>query len=107
MESATILTPDIETLVEEGSLLNITPLAAGKLQKLLAEKNIPDYGLRVFVAGGGCSGMQYGMAFEQRARGFDTVGEAHGIKLFVDATSAPYLASSTIDYVDNLMGGGF
>jgi len=98
---------ETEQLVVEQPLLTITELAASKLQKLLAEKNIPDYGLRVFVAGGGCSGLQYGMAFEQEAREFDQVVDIHGIRLFVDPTSAQYLADASIDYVDNLMGGGF
>jgi iron-sulfur cluster assembly protein len=98
---------ETELTLIETPLLSITPAAADKLLKLLAEKNIPHYGLRVFVAGGGCSGMQYGMAFEQEARDFDSVVEQHGVKLFVDPTSAQYLADATIDYVDNLMGGGF
>jgi iron-sulfur cluster assembly protein len=95
-----------DTLVEE-SFMTVTEAAAGKLSTLLTEKNLPDYGLRVFVAGGGCSGLQYGMAFEPEAREFDTVVSAHGVKLYIDPTSAQYLAGSTVDYIDNLMGGGF
>jgi iron-sulfur cluster assembly protein len=98
---------ETEQMLVERPLLTITEVAANKLQKLLAEKNIPDYGLRVFVAGGGCSGLQYGMAFEQEAREFDQVVDMHGIRLFVDPTSAQYLADASIDYVDSLMGGGF
>lgn len=107
MTTAPLLMHNAEQTLTEMPLLTITPAAAQKLVKLLAEKNIPDYGLRVFVAGGGCSGMQYGMAFEQTAREFDAVVELHGVRLFVDPTSAQYLADATIDYVDNLMGGGF
>jgi len=107
MASVSTLMEETQSMIEETPLLNITSMAAGKLQKLLTEKSIPTYGLRVFVAGGGCSGMQYGMAFEQDARDFDTIVEANGVKLFVDPTSAQYLADATIDYVDNLMGGGF
>ena len=51
------------SVAEEVSAVQLTPAAASKLGKLLEEKNMPGYGLRVFVAGGGCSGMQYGMAF--------------------------------------------
>jgi len=101
------LMQEVEQAFVEAPLLTITPTAANKLGQLLAEKSIPDYGLRVFVAGGGCSGMQYGMAFEQEAREFDSVVELHGVRLYVDPTSAQYLAEATIDYVDNLMGGGF
>ena len=91
----------------ETSIMSITEAAASKLKTLLSEKEIPEHGLRVFVAGGGCSGMQYGMAFEAEAREFDAVVEAHGVKLFVDPTSAQHLGGSQVDYVDNLMGGGF
>ncbi len=107
MATVSRLMQEAEQLLVEAPLVSITPVAADKLRNLLAEKSIPDYGLRVFVAGGGCSGMQYGMAFEQEAREFDTVVELHGVKLIVDPTSAQYLSDATIDYVDNLMGGGF
>ncbi len=91
----------------ETPTLKLTTAAENKLRQLLAERNIPSYGLRVFVAGGGCSGLQYGMAFEPKAREFDTVVEQNGVSLFVDPTSLMYLAGATIDFVDTLMGGGF
>ncbi len=91
----------------ETPALTLTIAAEGKLRQLLAERNIASYGLRVFVAGGGCSGLQYGMAFEPKARDFDTVVEQNGVSLFVDPTSLMYLAGATIDFVDTLMGGGF
>lgn len=87
--------------------LTLTAAAESKLRQLLTERNIPTYGLRVFVAGGGCSGLQYGMAFEPKAREFDTVVQQNGVSLFVDPTSLMYLAGATIDFVDTLMGGGF
>jgi iron-sulfur cluster assembly protein len=74
---------------------------------LLNARNIPNHGLRVFVAGGGCSGLQYGMAFEAQARDFDTVIDQNGVKLFIDPTSMMYLSGANIDYIDSLMGGGF
>ncbi len=85
----------------------ITKAAAKTIQDLLEQKNVPDYGLRVFVSGGGCSGMQYGMALEAEARPYDHVIEQDGIQIFVDPTSMMYLNSATIDYEDSLMGGGF
>src|SRR3990172_4347700 len=88
MVTDTIPALESETALDEAPPLSMTRPAADKLQKLLVEKNIPDYGLRVFVAGGGCSGLQYGMAFEQTAREFDAVVELHGVRLFVDPTSA-------------------
>ncbi len=85
----------------------LTPTAAAKLGKILQEKNLPDHGLRVFVAGGGCSGLQYGMAFEGQAREMDTIVDAHGMRVYVDPVSLEYLYGATIDYVDGLMGAGF
>jgi iron-sulfur cluster assembly protein len=96
-----------ETTAEETATISLTPTAQAKLQQLLKERNIPDYGLRVFVAGGGCSGLQYGMAFEAQARDFDTVVEQGGVRLFIDPTSIMYMAGASIDFVDSLMGGGF
>ncbi len=85
----------------------LTESAADMVHKLLHQKNVPDYGLRVFVSGGGCSGMQYGMALEAEARPYDHVIEEQGVKVFIDPTSMMYLSGATIDYVDSLMGGGF
>ena len=87
--------------------VTLTSGAAGKLREILQEKNIPGYGLRVFVAGGGCSGLQYGMAFEGQTREMDTIVEQHGLKVYVDPVSLEYLYGATIDYVDGLMGAGF
>jgi iron-sulfur cluster assembly protein len=87
--------------------INITEAAAGKVRDLLTQRNLPNHGLRVFVSGGGCSGMQYGMAIEGQPGEFDAVIEANGVKVFIDPTSIMYLGGASIDYVDNLMGGGF
>jgi iron-sulfur cluster assembly protein len=102
----TLVTPVVADQEEE-VLLTLLPAAANKIQALLAERNLTEHGLRVFVAGGGCSGMQYGMAIEKEAGEFDTIVEASGVRIFVDPTSAMYLSGATVDYVDNLMGGGF
>jgi iron-sulfur cluster insertion protein len=88
-------------------MLVITEKAGAKIKNLLAEENKADYGLRVYVAGGGCQGFQYGMTFEERANPDDTVVEAHGVKVFVDAQSAPMLQGAEVDYVDSLQGSGF
>lgn len=89
-------------------ILSLTSSAATKIRRLLEEKNIPNYGLRVFVSGGGCSGMQYGMAFEEKAQESDLVVEDQGVTLIVDPISVAYLEGSLIDYIeDDLMGGGF
>jgi iron-sulfur cluster assembly protein len=88
-------------------ILNVTPAAVNIIRNLLTQRNITGYALRVFVSGGGCSGLQYGMAFEEKPRDFDAVVEADGVQLVIDPTSLMYLQGATIDYVDNLIGGGF
>jgi iron-sulfur cluster assembly protein len=85
----------------------LTDTAVTMINGLLMQKNVPTHGLRVFVAGGGCSGMQYGMALEAEPRPYDHVIEQGGIRVFVDPTSMMYLNNATIDYEDSLMGGGF
>ncbi len=92
---------------EQSETVLLTGSAIDMVNKLLSQKNVPDYGLRVFVSGGGCSGMQYGMALEAEARPYDHVIAEQGVKVFIDPTSMMYLSGATIDYVDSLMGGGF
>lgn len=102
MDTVTIL-PNVQT-----NLVTMTPAASQVVRKLLDDKGVPDYHLRVFVTGGGCSGMQYGMAFEAQPRPGDTVIEAsNNVKMLIDPQSAMYLSGATVDYVDSLMGGGF
>jgi iron-sulfur cluster assembly accessory protein len=98
---------DTSPEVVETPILSVTPLAAAKIRELLQAKNIPNHALRVFVAGGGCSGLQYGMAFEEAPQDFDSVVETDGVRLIVDPTSVMYVGGATIDFVDSLMGGGF
>ncbi len=107
MDIQTTPTTGTEETIQTEPLLTLSPLAAQKLQAALAEKNLTGYGLRVFVSGGGCSGYQYGMAFENVAEEGDSVFDANGIRLYVDSASAPYLLGATVDYIDSLMGGGF
>ncbi|NJM08978.1 iron-sulfur cluster assembly accessory protein, partial [Candidatus Gracilibacteria bacterium] len=72
-----------------------------------AGKELDGYGLRVFVAGGGCSGMQYGMTFDDEIREGDSEFVAHDLRIVIDPVSATYLTGASIDYIDSLMGGGF
>jgi len=94
-------------VAEEEALLTLLPGAADKIRTLLSERNLPEHGLRLFVSGGGCSGMQYGMAIDKEAGEFDSTFESNGVKVFMDPTSMMYLSGATVDYVDNMMGGGF
>ncbi|MBI3914725.1 MAG: iron-sulfur cluster insertion protein ErpA [Chloroflexi bacterium] len=89
------------------SPIKVTPLAAERVQKTLAEKNLEGYGLRIFVSGGGCGGFQYGMAFEQKSEEGDFVFDSNGIRVYLDSASSMYLEGAVVDYVDSLMGGGF
>lgn len=95
------------TILEQTDTIQITDGALAVVRNLLTEKNVPDHGLRVFVAGGGCSGMQYGMALEAESRPYDHVIERDGVKVFIDPTSMMYLSNATVDYEDSIMGGGF
>lgn len=91
----------------ETAVVSVSPLAIEKIKGLLAEKGLAEHGLRVFVAGGGCSGMQYGMAFEGSPRETDTIVNADGVRIVIDPVSLDYLRGANIDFVDSLMGGGF
>jgi iron-sulfur cluster assembly accessory protein len=95
-----------EQSVVQTSVISMTPTAAEKVRELIQQENDPTLGLRVFVAGGGCSGLQYGMTLDEEQEG-DTVISMEGIKVFVDDMSVGYISGSEIDYVDSLMGAGF
>ncbi len=94
-------------VITDNSVLNVTPAAVSIIKSLLEQRNIPNHALRVFVSGGGCSGMQYGMAFQESPEAGDTVVNSDSIRLLVDPTSMMYLRGARIDYVDSLIGGGF
>ena len=98
------MTIEFETPV---TLVNITEAAAAKAKALLESRELPDGALRVFVAGGGCSGYQYGMAIARASEEDDIVIEQFGVKLVVDPESAQYLQGAEIDYVDDVMKSGF
>jgi len=88
-------------------MITVTESAAQKLGGIMEQKGMKtSHALRVFVKGGGCGGMQYGMTFDT-PREDDEVYEQHGMRLVVDPTSLSYIEGANIDYVDNLMGGGF
>jgi iron-sulfur cluster assembly protein len=89
-------------------MITLTPSAAEKLGGIMEQKGMKQsHALRVFVKGGGCGGMQYGMTFDDNIRDDDSVWDQHGLRLVVDGTSLFYVDGANIDYIDNLMGGGF
>jgi iron-sulfur cluster assembly protein len=89
-------------------MITITDKGAEKVHEFLAGQtaDVSAAGLRVGVKGGGCSGFQYQLAFDEQ-RETDAVFESHGLKLFVEKQALPYVAGSEIDYVDSLQGAGF
>ena len=94
-------------IVEQTTEINLTPGAIKRVRSLLQEKDVDGYSLRVFVSGGGCSGMQYGMGLEPEPRETDTLYQFDDVSVIIDPQSMGYLTGATIDYVDDLMGGGF
>ncbi len=90
----------------ETSSITMTTAAAEKIRELLKQENDESLGLRIFVAGGGCSGLQYGMTLDEEQEG-DTVVATEGFRVFIDEMSLGYIVGSEVDYVDSLMGAGF
>lgn len=90
----------------ETSVITMTTAAAEKVRELLTQENDPTLGLRIFVAGGGCSGLQYGMTLDEEQDG-DTVLSQGDFNVLVDEMSIGYITGSEVDYVDSLMGAGF
>ena len=90
----------------ETKVINMTPAAAEKVRELLKQENDPSIGLRIFVAGGGCSGLQYGMTLDEEQEG-DTAVSMGDFNVLVDDMSLGYITGSEVDYVDSLMGAGF
>jgi iron-sulfur cluster assembly protein len=88
-------------------MVTLTDKAAGKVKELLNGQG-PDEeaGLRVAVRGGGCSGFQYALAFDEQREG-DQVYEHQEIRLLIDAESLPFVDGSEVDYVEGLQGAGF
>lgn len=86
----------------------LTPAAVQVVRGLLKDRNLDEtYGLRVYIAGRTCSGLQYGMALDNEVRETDSVSESEGLKVFVDDQSIQYMAGATVDYIDDERGKGF
>jgi len=89
-------------------MITLTDKGAEKVREFITAQgaDVQTAGLRVGVRGGGCSGFQYNLAFDEQ-REDDAVFEDRGIKLLVDRPSLPYVSGSIIDYVDSMQGAGF
>jgi iron-sulfur cluster insertion protein len=88
-------------------MITITESASAKIRDLLAEENNPGIKLRVFVQGGGCSGMQYGFTFDEEQNEDDWVLDEIDTKVLVDSMSMQYLQGATINYKEDVMGSTF
>jgi iron-sulfur cluster assembly accessory protein len=93
------------TLTSE-TILTLTPSAAAEVKGLLTKPENTGKNFRVFVEQGGCSGMQYGMVFDEQRDG-DSVSEQVGVTVLVDGISAQYLRGTVVDFSDSLTAGGF
>ena len=87
--------------------MTFTEAGAAKALSLLEAQNKSEAAIRVFVKSGGCSGYSYGMAIDEKTLEGDHTIEHMGVKLVVDHASWPLLKGSQIDYIENMMGGGF
>jgi len=87
-------------------VVSVTESAAAEVKSLLEQPENTGKLLRIFVEQGGCSGMQYGMVFDEKRDG-DFLAEQHGVRVLVDAFSAKYLQGTVVDFSDALTSGGF
>jgi iron-sulfur cluster assembly protein len=88
--------------------VSLTERAASELQTMLIDNQKTDAALRVWVAGGGCSGLSYGMALDENPpEEGDRVMSDKGVKIYVDELSLRYMVGAIVDYVDDVLGGGF
>lgn len=107
-----VSTPEIVTAPEVVTAaptqpVNLTPSAQAKVKEIMATQDPLPAGLRIGVVGGGCSGFQYSMSFENQQGMMDKVVRFDDLKVFVDATSAMYLNGCVVDYVETLEAAGF
>jgi iron-sulfur cluster insertion protein len=98
---------NMEEVLEQPKLVTMAPGAIAKIKELIAEENNPNLKLRMFVSGGGCSGMQYGFTFEEEVNEDDFNLEFDGISLLIDSMSSQYLQGAEVDYTESLQGSQF
>lgn len=98
----------MEQSVQTATPINLTPKAVEMVKATREQEGMAaTFGLRVAVRGGGCSGFEYALDFDQEPRPNDIVLEFEGLKVFVDSVSARYLDGTEIDYVMGMAGAGF
>ena len=92
---------------QQKTMITITENATIKLKDILAEETNPNLKLRIFVQGGGCSGMSYGFTLDEEQNEDDFTLDESGVQVLVDSMSMQYLTGAEIDYKDDLMGASF
>jgi len=89
-------------------LITVSPAAAQAVRDILTQRNLSGYALRVYVSGGSCCGVQFGMALDNETHDTDTSFDTEGIKLVVDNASLDYLRGGSVDFInDPVRGAGF
>lgn len=89
------------------TILSFTEKAIEAFKEARVRENLAEHGVRVSVVGGGCSGYQYGLDFENEAHEGDFIYDVSGVKVYLDPMSAPYLKGTVVDYVVGFQGAGF
>ena len=87
--------------------VTLTERAAQEIAELMERQGKSDAALRVFVQGGGCSGLSYGMAIDDQEEEGDVVFHCNGVRVVVDGLSLNYVGGASVDFVEDMMGGGF
>jgi iron-sulfur cluster assembly accessory protein len=102
---------ELETKVVTETIIptiTLSTAASDAVKNILTERNLEGYALRVYVAGGGCCGVNFGMALDNNIRDVDTTFDVNGVMLVVDEVSIDYLRGASIDFVnDPVRGAGF
>jgi iron-sulfur cluster assembly accessory protein len=106
MEATTVAVPQAADLGMD-NFVSLTDKAVEMVKDAMQREGLAGYGIRIGVMGGGCSGFQYSMDFENVPKDGDVTLEQDGLKLYVDAMSSMYLQGVTVDYVVGLQGAGF
>jgi iron-sulfur cluster assembly accessory protein len=89
-------------------VVTLTDTAVAKVKEIIDQQGQAGAGLRIWVAGGGCSGFKYQMTLDTEPAADDEVVDFDGLKVFIDSMSLPYLKGASVDYVDDaLLGQGF
>ena len=88
-------------------MINVTPAAIARIKEAIKAEDKPNLNLRIYVEGGGCSGMQYGLSFEEKTKEDDEVIAQDGVNILIDPVSLTFLKGIEIDFHSSLKGSGF